>query len=512
MKKNNNLLKAILVCFLFCVLLTWLIPIGSISEGNVTVSTISPIGLFGLVYVPVITIATFVQYTLVIFGIGGFYGVLAKTGVYSKLVDKVAKKYDKKEKLFLIITIVTLMILSSVLGNPYGLLVFVPFLIGIVLRLGYNKITALATTIGAILAGNVASTYGLSVGTQISNVLGTDVNNSILPKFAFLVITIALYVLFVCGNKKTKIEKPFEIVKETVEEVVVESVTENKKGKNKKVKEVVERVVEKVIETKVFTYISIPFADENEEGHKNEKPLVIILSLFAVVLFLSMTNWQYMFNVTLFDELFKKIGSIVIGDVPVIEKFLGIQSAFGYWTSYELAALLVIFSLLIGWVYGLKFDEILKAFVEGCKKISKTAILMTLSCIVFTIMLMGSGSSVYVTITNLLLGLTKDFFFLTTAISGLFSGFFYNDFYYALSSVAEIFQTKYDAEFVNIFGFIFQTMHSIMMLILPTSVILVGGLSILDITIKDWFKYILMFILQLLVLSIVISIGLVLMV
>mgnify|MGYP003556183661 CR=1 FL=1 len=72
--------------------------------------------------------------------------------------------------------------------------------------------------------------------------------------------------------------------------------------------------------------------------------------------------------------------------------------------------------------------------------------------------------------------------------------------------------TKYDADFVNIFGFIFQTMHNIMMLITPTSILLVGGLSLLDVSIKDWFKYILMFVLQLLVLSIVISIGLVLMV
>lgn len=512
MKKKNNLFKVIIACFLFCVLLTWLIPIGSISEGEVTVSTISPVGLFGLVYVPIITFATFVQYTLVIFGIGGFYGVLAKTGVYSKLVDKVTKKYENKEKLFLIITISTLMVLSSVLGNPYGLLVFVPFLMAIVLRLGYNKITALASTIGAILVGGVASTYGLNVATQLSNVLGTDVNNAIIPKFAFLVITIVLYVLFVCSNKRTKIEKPFEIVKETVEEVVVESVKENKKGKNKKIKEAVEKVIEKVVETKVFTYIPIPFVNEKEEGTKNEKPLVILLGLFAVILFLSMTNWQYMFNVTLFDDIFKKIGAIVLGDVPIIEKFLGVQTAFGYWTSYELTSLLVIFSLLIGWVYGFKLDETFDAFKKGCKEISKTAFLMTLTCTIFTVMLMGSGSSIYVTITNLLVGLTKDFFFLTTAISGLLSGFFYNDFYYALSSVAEIFQTKYDADFVNIFGFIFQTMHNIMMLITPTSILLVGGLSLLDVSIKDWFKYILMFVLQLLVLSIVISIGLVLMV
>lgn len=482
MKKNNNLLKNILVCFLFCVLLTWLIPVGTISDGTVSTSTIAPIGLFGLIYVPVITVATFVQYAVVILALGGFYGVLNKTGVYSKLVNQIAKKYENKEKVFLIITITTLMILSSVLGNPYGLFVFVPFLMGIILKLGYNKITAVASTIGSILAGGVASTYGLSVATQIANVFSLEVNDGIMPKFAFLSIVTVLYVLFVCGNKETKIEKPFKMINDG----------------NK--------------EKKAYIRIKIPFAEEKIENKKNISPLLIIMGLMIIVLFFSMTNWQYMFKITFFNDLFDKIEAIKIGKVSIIKNLLGSDNPFGYWTSYELATTLVLFSYLIGWVYGLSFEEICQAFSNGVKRIGKTAFLMSLASIVFTIMIMGSGSTIFVTITDKLLSLTKDFFFLTTSISGLISGFFYNDFYYALSSVADLFSAKYDASFLPITGFIYQTMHGIMMLVLPTSVILVGGLSLLDVSVKDWIKYIFMFVLQLLVISIIISIGLVLLV
>ena len=225
-----------------------------------------------------------------------------------------------------------------------------------------------------------------------------------------------------------------------------------------------------------------------------------------------MTNWQYMFKITFFNDLFDKIEAIKIGEVSIIKNLLGSDNPFGYWTSYELATILVSFSYLIGWVYGLSFEEICQAFSNGVKRIGKTAFLMSLASIVFTIMIMGSGSTIFVTITDKLLSLTKDFFFLTTSISGLISGFFYNDFYYALSGVADLFSAKYDASFLPITGFIYQTMHGIMMLVLPTSVILVGGLSLLDVSVKDWIKYIFMFVLQLLVISIIISIGLVLLV
>lgn len=482
MKKNNNLLRNILVCFLLCVLLSWVIPVGTISDGTVSTSSIKPIGLFGLIYVPVITIATFVQYAVVILALGGFYGVLNKTGVYSKLVNSIAKKYDKKEKLFLIITITTIMILASVLGNPYGLLVFVPFLMGIILKLGYNKITAVAATIGSILAGSVASTYGLNVATQIANTFSIDVHNGIMPKFAFLSIVTVLYVLFVCGHKQTVIEKPFKMINDG----------------NK--------------EKKAFIRIKIPFAEEKFENKKNVKPLIIIFALLAVFLFFSMTNWQYMFKVTLFNDLFDKIGNIKLGEVAIVKSILGSDNPFGYWTSYELAATLLLFSLLTGWIYGLNFDETCHAFGEGVKRIGKTAFIMTLASIVFTVMLMGSGNTMFITITDKLLSLTKDFFFLTTSATGLINGFFYNDFYYGLSSVADLFLSKYNEGILPIVGYIYQTMHGIMMLIMPTSVILVGGLSLLDVPFKDWIKYIFMFVLQLLVLSIVISIGLVLMV
>ena len=76
MKKKYELFKAIMICFLVYAFLSWFIPAGSISGTTVDVSGgIAPVGLFGLFYYPLLTIATFIQYAAIIFAIGALYGV-----------------------------------------------------------------------------------------------------------------------------------------------------------------------------------------------------------------------------------------------------------------------------------------------------------------------------------------------------------------------------------------------------------------------------------------------------
>ena len=104
MKKKYELFKAIMICFLVYVFLSWFIPAGSVSGTTVDASGgIAPVGLFGLFYYPLLTIATFIQYAAIIFAIGALYGVLNKTGVYGKLVKNTAKKFERNEKKFLMI-------------------------------------------------------------------------------------------------------------------------------------------------------------------------------------------------------------------------------------------------------------------------------------------------------------------------------------------------------------------------------------------------------------------------
>ena len=107
---------------------------------------------------------------------------MKKTGLYSKLVDSVCSKFKNNEEIFLILVITVLALLSSLTSLTWPLFVFVPFVIGVILVMGYNKITALLSSVGAILVGNMASTYGFNVAGYVNFFYNTELNNGILLK------------------------------------------------------------------------------------------------------------------------------------------------------------------------------------------------------------------------------------------------------------------------------------------------------------------------------------------
>ena len=167
--KKKDILKAIGIVLGIFVVLTWLIPTGSFSGTNVTTETTNPIGLLDIFKYPIQTALTsiFITSALVVLLIGGLYGVINKTGVYSNIVEGLAKKFKGKEKNFLIITILVLGILSSLTGLVLPLFILVPFFAAVILTLGYNKLTAMLSTVGAILVGNLGSTYAFNINGYI---------------------------------------------------------------------------------------------------------------------------------------------------------------------------------------------------------------------------------------------------------------------------------------------------------------------------------------------------------
>ena len=84
--KKNNILKVLGLSFLVLVVLTWIIPAGSYASGSYEKVGTVPLGLFDLVRVPLLSITNLMQYALLTLVVGGFYGVLNKTGVYAPFV------------------------------------------------------------------------------------------------------------------------------------------------------------------------------------------------------------------------------------------------------------------------------------------------------------------------------------------------------------------------------------------------------------------------------------------
>ena len=460
--KKHNLFKAIGIIFLIFIVLSWVIPVGSFDSGAFVKGKINPIGLLDVVYFPILTITTFIQYGVLLLVIGGFYGVVNKTGVYANVVDYLVKKNKGKEKQFLIIIISLLSLLSSLSGLVWPLFILVPFLMTVIISLGYSKLTALASTVGAILVGLVGSTYGVNSGYS-NYFYNLGIHTDIIAKFAILVITTFLLIVFVLA--KAKKENPKKL----------ETKTENVK-------------VEK------------PLYDGKSTNKKSVLPLILVCGLAFIILLIGAYNWYLVFKVSYFTELYNNIAAVTIKDIPIITNILGYTTVpFGYWGTYEMAIVLVVASLILGWVYSIKFDEIISAFGEGAKKVIKAAFYVVLANIIFAVMFNAQSGTIFATMMNYILGLSEEVNVFVAGIGSAFGSFFYNDFYYMMSNAVKPVQAVWtDVGFYSVLSIVFQSVYGLMMLFIPTSMILVAGLSLNDISYKEWLKYIWKYLLQIL--------------
>ena len=461
--KKNDLLKTIGICFLIFVVLSFIIPTGSYSTGEYVKGGFNAVGFTDLFYYPIITFGTFIQYGILFLILGGFYGVMNETGVYKKMIDAFTKKIKGKEKLFLVVIISILALISALTNLHLALFLVIPLLMAIIMSLGYDKTTTFVSTVGAVLVGSIGSLYGVHNG-HVNAALSLGVNNNIIAKVVLLLVLVFLLIMFVL--KKASL-----------------------KG-NKKKEE-----------------IEIPLVADTKSSKKSFIPLVVVLGFLLAILLVSMYGWNYNLGVTYFEEIYESLMNVTIKDYPILQNLIGDISPFGYWDAYEMCVVLAAGSLLLGWVYSIKFTDIVTSFAEGAKKMLKVAFFVTLSNIIFTFMIAASNSTILNTINNYLLSISEGFNIGVVSLFSVIGSLFYNNFYYLSSVTLPIVTTVYtDVTMYGVLGILFQGLYSLMMLILPTSFILIAGLSMLDISFKDWFKYIWKYLVQAFIIILIVAI------
>ena len=494
-------------------ILSWIIPVGTYTNGELTTNGIDAVGIFDLFGIPIQTLLVFVLYVIVFAVIGGLYGVMEKTGALDKLVEKLSGKFTGKEKAFLIITVIFYIVASSVTGLIVPLFVLVPLSAMVLFKLGFNKITALASTVGAMLLGSAASTLGFNVSGYTKNLLALDMTNQIVAKIVLLVIiTIALIIFilkFSNKNAKTKAlkveDKPKKIeTKEKKAAVKAETKAPAKKTTTKKeaakkattksaTKKPASKTTKKTSKksTKAMA-VAKPVKKVNAKKGISVIPLVVIFALMLIVSLAGMYNWYYAFDINVFNDIYDSIIDIKIGDFAIFEHLLSGISQMGYWGNTEFSILMVIAAILLAWIYRLSLNEFVESFIAGVKKMMPTAIYAGLASVVLYVLYQASYSGTGTLVDTMFaktFGLTEDFNVVTTAITALYGSFFYNDLYYLLVGVSP-FLTSFDASALSVAGLLIQSVYAVGMLIFPTSVILIAGLSFFDVSFKQWFKYI----------------------
>jgi len=246
----------------------------------------------------------------------------------------------------------------------------------------------------------------------------------------------------------------------------------------------------------------IPLYEVVKDSKKSSVPLVIVLSILVLVLLLGLFNWYYAFGIDIFVNLHDKITSFEMFNTNIVSKVFGNFSEIGYFTNYDVSAILVVSSVLIAWIYSFKMDDYIESFKEGSKKMVVPGLYVVLASVIFSQVVTASNGNISLTISNSLLKLSDDFNILTGLVTGICGSFFYNDYLYFMNGIYGI-VSLYNASMMPFILTVFQSIFGIMMFILPVSILLIGGLRYLNVSYKDWIKYIWKFLIQIFSISVI---------
>ena len=417
--------------------------------------------------------------------IGAFYGVLNKTGAYKKLLDTITTKVKGKSKEFVIATIIIFALLASITGMTLPLLIFIPFVISIILLLGYDKLVAISSTIVATLVGftggifttfrNPSYSYGYSA-TTFENLTGIEQYSNLFPKILLLVLGVG-FLIFFCLKHIKNVE-------------------------NKKVKYELNEATDVMI-------------TEVKGSYKDIKiwPMITVLSVVLVLLILGLIPWNDLFKIEVFENFhtwvvglsipeFKLFG-LKFKEFPVFNNLIfGSMSAFGSWGTLGSfmvpIVILIFFCLLIKFIYKIKFDDAIDGFIEGVKKMLPSALMIGL---VYTVLICAYNNGFIETIITSAAGTKMG---LNVAIGSLISilgSLVYSDIYYvAAGTFLPIVEAVTDEALLPVFTLAFQSLYGLVSIVGPTSIMLVVALTYLDVPYTTWVKYIWRFVVGLFIL------------
>ena len=457
--KKHNALKIVVITLLLFVLLTWILPCATYQTEYTEIGRYQ-VGLFDLLSYQSTVFGYFGYVALFVLVVGGFYGVLYKTGAYRKLLDSLCKKFKGKEVICLIIIMALFAILTSFAGLQLALLMLFPFVISLVLMMGYNKSAAVAITAGSVAVGLMGTTFAYNTTQILQQYLSVELTDLIWAKIILLVLGIVLLSLFVFKFGKKESTKKCEDKEDFIPEEV------------------------------------------KSKERKRVWPLVVILDLILLVTILGFISWNGAFEITLFDDVTTAVTEFELFGFPIFGKLLGAVQAFGYWTLVDLITLMLIAIVILKFVYKIKWDEVFDGFAKGAKKALLPALLVVL---IYTCLVLTTYDPYQLVIYKFILGLTKGFNIFTTGLVILISSIFNGDPLYAFYSVLPYFVSVVtDTNNYQLVALIFQAIYGIVTLVAPTSVPLMLTLAYTKVPYGSWLKYIWKLLVALLVVAFII--------
>ena len=261
-----------------------------------------------------------------------------------------------------------------------------------------------------------------------------------------------------------------------------------------------------------FSYVKYELNEDSEimihevkGSYKEIKtwPLIIILSLIFVLLTLGMMPWESLFGITVFSDFHTWLTGLSIKGFAIIPNILSESlPAFGEWNSngnpmtmyVYICMLLVFFTSLIALINKIKVNEAIDSYVEGMKKTLPAAILITIA---YTVLVCVYNNGF---IENIISDYGKFNYGVSSLIAFLGCILHVDTTWILLGSFTPIINLITDKGVYSSVAVLLQGIYGIASLVGPTSLILIFGLSYMDIPYTTYLKYIWRFILSLIIL------------
>ncbi len=469
--KKHSFVKVISIILLLVVIVSYFV-VGRNDE-------IAYIGLGDVALNFIQSFYYFFDTAVFVMAVGGFYGVLGKTGAYKKLLDNIVKKVKPHSKVFVFVVIALFAIVTALTGITLPLFIFIPLFISLILMLGYDKLVAMSATFGASLVGYIGGifvtfkdpgAYYTVSYTTFNEIAGASKFANWIPQLILLLLGTAILILFVKGHIKNVNDKKVKYELSDNSDLMITEVKGNYKS--------------------IATW-----------------PLVVIFAIVAILLVLGLVPWNSLFGITVFDDFHTWLTGLKIGDFAVFNSIISANfTAFGNWTSLGMFIMPIIvlafFLLIIKFIYKIKFNDLFDDFVSGAKKMLPIAILTTLA---YAVLVCTYNNGFTETIVKNITESIGGFNLFVDSLIAFVGSILHVDVYYAVSGVFTPLATAITDEGVrSALGLVFSSMYGLAMLVAPTSIMLIIGLRYMDIPYTTWLKYIWRFVLELFLLIFVI--------
>lgn len=436
---------------IFVAIMTWIVPAGEynmklddVSGRNVPVAGTyheiesNPQGIGDVIVSPIKGFKDAIGVSLFVIIIGGFLGVVMKTGAIDASIASVTNSLKGKEKWM----IPVLMILFGLGGTSFGMaeetIAFYPLMIPIFLVAGYDTITAVAVVMlgaGMGVLGSTVNPFATGIASGFAEI---SLGEGIFLRMLMLIIGEALAIIYVMRYAE-KIKKD-----------PTKSLTYNTRKED-------------------YSYFMNHDSEEEKKFPEYTKKRKLIMRLFVLTFII-----------------------MIIGVIPFSDMGIMFIPTLGWWFE-ELATLFLVASVIIGLVAGLKEKELVDSFVEGAKDLLSVALIVGVSRGITVVMQAG-----HIDATLLHLGedtLAK----LSSGVFAVVTYLFYIPLSFLIPSTSGLATLSMPimaplGDFAGIGRPLvitaYQSASGIVNLITPTSAVVMGGLAIGRVPYNKWIKFV----------------------